>query len=334
MTGVVIRGGGVAAYGCAHLLRAAGFQVVMERTDRPRLPAVMLSERTQALFKDAFDRGDLFRDLPRIGKRVVAWGPNAQPLALSHSAVVVSEQLLLERLQPKLVLDHRPAGEETNWTIVASRPLPTDAVEHKFGARMATAIHVSQKDGSDPAACWIESIESGWLFLLPDAPGSGWLLAAGGAAESLLERSRLIVKQIERLGGPEAQFPAYPRIAWPLCGCGWLACGTAALAFDPLCGDGTGHALREAILASAVVRAVAKGAKPDDVLAHYQARLMAGFKRHLELCRGFYISGRSGPWWDSELDAVHRGLEWCRCQAGQGTEFRYRLSGFELRALG
>jgi len=293
----------------------------------------MLSEHTQALFKDVFNRQDLFRDLPRIGTRVVSWGPNAQPLALPHSAVVVSEQDLLERLDLKHV-EGRPSAAETDWTIAASRPLPADAVEHQFGTRMAAAMQVSPKDGSDPTACWIESIESGWLFLLPGAPGAGWLLAAGGSPECLLNRSRLIVKQIEGLVGRETQFPSHPRIAWPLCGSGWLACGTAALAFDPLCGDGTGHALREAILASAVVRAVAKGAKPEDVLAHYRARLLAGFNRHLELCRGFYFSGRSGPWWDSELDAVHRGLEWCKREAGQGTEPRYRLSGFELQALG
>ena len=148
----------------------------------------------------------------------MTWGPNSQSLALSHSAVGVSEQLLLERLRTKLLSD-RPAGVETDWTILA-RPLPTDTVEHLFGARMAAAMHVDLKDGPNPAACWIESIESGWLFLLPDAPGSGWLLAAGSPSESLLERSRLIVKQIERLGGPIAQFPVYPRIAWPLCGWG------------------------------------------------------------------------------------------------------------------
>ena len=31
-------------------------------------------------------------------------------------------------------------------------------------------------------------------------------------------------------------------------GSGWLACGTAAMGFDPICGDGTGYAVREGIL--------------------------------------------------------------------------------------
>ena len=41
-----------------------------------------------------------------------------------------------------------------------------------------------------------------------------------------------------------------------MCGPGWLSCGTAALSFDPICGDGTGHAVREGILAAAVIFAV------------------------------------------------------------------------------
>src|SRR5690242_8503647 len=99
MRSIFIRGEGVAANCCAHLLRQSGFPLVIERTERPKLPAIMLGETTQSLFRDVFGRPDLFYGLPRIERRVVAWGPNAKQLALPHSAVVVSEQVLLERLQ-------------------------------------------------------------------------------------------------------------------------------------------------------------------------------------------------------------------------------------------
>ena len=71
---------------------------------------------------------------------------------------------------------------------------------------------------------------------------------------------------------PTREFPAHPRVAWSLAGSHWLACGTAALAFDPLCGDGTGHAIREAILAAAVLRAIQRGANVDELLNHYIRR--------------------------------------------------------------
>ena len=49
---VAVRGTGVAA-ACFHaLLGAAGVGVQMEVTDRPRVPAVMLSPATQALLSD------------------------------------------------------------------------------------------------------------------------------------------------------------------------------------------------------------------------------------------------------------------------------------------
>ena len=142
----------------------------------------------------------------------------------------------------------------------------------------------------------------------------------------------MIAGQVRQLGAPTREFPSYPRIAWPLCGKDWLACGTAALAFDPLCGDGTGHAIREAILASAVVRAAAKGANVNELLTHYQARLVAGFKRHLAVCREFYQSGGVGPWWDFSLESVQEGLIWQHPLNSAG-EFRYRLRGLELERM-
>ena len=91
----------------------------------------------------------------------------------------------------------------------------------------------------------------------------GWLLAVGAPAEALLAKSRVIAHEIAEMGASSGEFPAYARIASPLCAPGWLACGTAAMAFDPICGDGTAHAIREAILASAVIRALANGGSTE-----------------------------------------------------------------------
>jgi hypothetical protein len=329
MTRVRIRGDGVAANCCAYLL--SKFDVVLEPVDRPRLPAIMLSDHALALIRDIFDRPDLFRDAPQVRKRMVAWGPESKLVALDHSAVVVSEELLLRLLLPSLTL--RDSGAAPDWTIFASRPLPAPTLAHQFGSRMASAVAVSLKDDSEPETCWIESLENGWLFLIPNAPGSAWLLAVGGAPETLLAASRVIAEQIAQVNPSAGEFPAYPRIVSPLCGRGWLACGTAAMAFDPLCGDGTAHAIREAILASAVIRAVAKDGPNQDALAHYEARLIAGFGRHLALCREFYTSGASGPWWDRELESIQQGVAWCDSRLSAHGEFRYQLRDFELHAL-
>src|SRR5580658_10184604 len=101
---VVIRGDGVAAYCCAYLLTKAGFPIDLQRVDRPRLPVILLGDQALALIRDIFDQPNLFADLPRIRKRIVAWGqdawgPNAAPLEIEHSAVVVSEKLLLDAIR-------------------------------------------------------------------------------------------------------------------------------------------------------------------------------------------------------------------------------------------
>jgi hypothetical protein len=324
---VIIRGDGVAAYCCAYLLTNAGFQIDLQSVSRPRLPVILLGDQALALIRDIFDSPRLFSDLPHVRKRVVAWGPGAAPIAMEHSAVVVSEEALLDAIRPPL----NQAGDlDTQWTILAARPLPPPTVEHCFGTRMASAAPVTMKHGSDPDACWIESLEDGWLFLVP-----GWLLAVGATAEALLGSSRVIAQEIANanVDGTSGEFPAYARIASPLCAPAWLACGTAAMAFDPICGDGTAYAIREAILASAVIRALAKGESTDHLLSHYEARLTAGFRRHLAECRQFYQSGGTGPLWRSELEGINRGIQLCDTALADHASFRYQLRGLELEAV-
>jgi hypothetical protein len=324
----LIRGDGVAARCAAHLLEKARLCVAWTPADRPRLPAILLGEAAQALVRDVFERPDLFRGLHKIAKRIVAWQPGVDAMEVEHSAVVVSEQDLLDRLRPSF---ERAEDAHAGWTMFSTRPLPPESQEHSFGSRIASAVPVDLTGEAN--ACSIEGLNEGWLFLIPDAPASGWLLSVGGAPDDLLGRSQVIAKQIAGVGAPAGQFPAYPRITAPLGGTGWLACGTAAMAFDPICGDGTGHAIREAILAAAVIRAAFEGADAVALVAHYERRLKLGFERHLGLCREFYQSGRRGAWWDREVAALDQGLDWCRSM-GDSSRFQFQLDGFELRPIG
>jgi len=326
---ILVRGDGIAAYCCAHLLAQAGVRVALDRPSRPRVPAIMLSEAAVSLLADVFGHKDLFRDLPRVRSRSVLWGEQAAPVKLPHSAVVVSEQMLLASLRPQISFEE---SLEPAWTVYASRPLPAGAVEHKFGSRVARASQVDVRNSEGPG-CWTESTENGWLFLIGDQDGKGWLLTVGGETSAVLVRSRLIAAHIERLRGSGGEFPSYPRILAPLSADQWLACGTAAIGFDPICGDGTAHAVREAILAAAAIRAISSGANAAAVLAHYESRLTAGFQRHLESCGGFYRAGGSGPWWQSELEAAEQGLAWCAQRMASFPAFRFRLNGYDLEVV-
>ena len=311
---VLIRGDGVAARCCGHLLNQAGYRVSFERTSRARVPLIMLSEGAQSLMRDVFQREDLFHDLPVIRKRIVAWG--SEPVELDHSAVIISEEVLLDRLGMV------SGGADARWTICAAPPLPASTVEHRFGSRMASAMKVEMKETE---ACWIEALEDGWLFL-----NSGWLIVVGARPELLLDKSRLVGEQIVRVESAARQFPASPRMTIPLGGEGWISCGSAAMSFDPLCGDGTAHAVREAILASAVIRAADLGEPVVDLMSHYESRLTAGFQRHLKECYKFYSSGGNAAWWRAEAESCVEGIAWC---GRRKTEFQYRLEGLELRKI-
>jgi hypothetical protein len=333
---VTIRGGGVAGCCCARLLKRAGFSVAVEQVDRPRLPAIMLSETTQKLLQDVFEANELFQGLHRIRRRMVLWGDSKEPVMLPHSAIVVSEQAILERLQEPLPL-LEPEQEISEWSIVAAGRAweagAAPSMEHHFGSRMACASPVTLKTEAAADACWIESLGEGWLFLLPCARQSGWLLSVGASPETMLAQSRLLAHQIAETGSGAGRFPSQPRIAEPLAAPGWLACGSAALGFDPLCGDGAGNAAREAILCVAVIQAASQGADVTSVAAHYTARLTAGFRRHLEVCREFYQSGGRGAWWDRQVSDLDRGLDWTSAQLSRLPGFQYRLNGFSLERV-
>lgn len=297
----------------------------LQSVDRPRLPVILLGEQALALLRDIFNQPDLFHSARRIRRRVVAWGREAEPVSLEHSAITISEEMLLDAIRPDL----SGAGDrDAAWAISATRPLPESTSEQAFGTRTASVAPVVLQTTSTAETCWIESVDEGWLFLTPE-----WLLAVGASADALLARSRVIAPEIGDRGPSRATFPAYARITSPLAGAGWLACGSAAMAFDPICGDGTAHALREAILACAVIRAIADGGPAEELLLHYQMRLTAGFERHLMLCRQFYQSGGTAPLWREELAGIDRGMEWCNTELGRHTGFRYQLRGLELEAV-
>lgn len=319
----------MAAYCCAHLLHNAGFRVAMERPARPRVPAIMLGDSALALIRDVFGRPSLFAELPRIERRVVAWGRGAEPVSVAHSAIVVSENYLLESLAPGFETD---AAVSPGFTIYASKPLPAAATEQRFGARHAAAAQVALMDQADLSSCWIESLEDGWLFLIPNPAGSTWLLAVGAPLESLLESSCVIAPRVNLLRGRSGEFATCPRILSPPGEDGWLACGTVAMAFDPICGDGTAQAVREAILAAAVVRGIAGGGDAAGLLSHYEMRLTAAMLRHLGLCAEFYRTGGNGPWWQAELESLGAGYRWCADKLAGAGEPRYQLRDLVLES--
>jgi flavin-dependent dehydrogenase len=321
---VAIQGSGMAANSCAYLLKGKGFRVSIEAASRPPLPSMMVSNAALALMRDLFGRPDLMADAPRVRRRLVAWG--GEPVMIPHDAVLASESTFQRALAVQA--DDAPLGMP-DFTLHAAPLLPAGEL-HMFGERHALVARVRLLDPACREESRIEAVEAGWLFLVPAEGDEGWLLAVGGEIDALLAQSRLIAPFVDAIEGTSHAFPAAPRLHLPLVGGDWLACGTAAMGFDPICGDGAAHSVRQAILASAVVHAIAQGEDRQALLGHYQAMLIATMRRHLLLSAQFYSNGGQGHWWRAQQDALMQGHGWCTGLLAKLPEPQFELHGLRL----
>jgi flavin-dependent dehydrogenase len=169
-------------------------------------------------------------------------------------------------------------------------------------------------------------VPDGWLFLLSLGEGKATLIAVGDTADRLLASSRLVAGRIaQTLQPPSPPVPAYPRLLRSLVEDGTVACGTAAMSFDPLCGEGAGNAVREAFLAAGMIRAALAGADPAALAHHYAGRLTQGFVRHLQICLQFYSTGGSGSFWESQSDSLRHGIQELQVELSAMPPTRFKL---------
>ncbi len=292
----------------------------------------MLSDSALGLIRSIFDRPDLFADHPRVARRMIAWG--GPPVIVPHGAVLASEDQVLAALPAIGPMPVAAPVTTPDFTAYAASPFPVGDIRI-FGDRNAVAAKVRLRDPACAQDVRIEAVADGWLYLVPAQAGEGWLLSVGGRIDALLSQSALIAPGVDAVGAVSTPFTAAPRLHLPLYGRDdgageWIGCGTAALGFDPICGDGTAQSVREAILASAVIAAIAEGGDRAALLTHYQSMLIAAMRRHLLLCAQFYASGGQGDWWRAQHDALMDGHRWCTALLAKLPEPRFVLDGLRL----
>jgi hypothetical protein len=331
----VVHGNGVTAACCVQALAANSLAVTATGVQQPqRGSVVLLSDSTQVLLAGLFHRSNLFDQVPSIRQRIVAWGDGASSVSLPHSALMIAENDLLARLQQA---SHTAFCDpkKTAWHVFCTAGLAPPDESQPFGSRTATFSEVHLSDATPRETCWMESVAQGWLFLFAAAGETGWLISCGGPPTTLLGESRLIAKHVVALAASSAPIATSPRIRDCLGATAWMACGTAALMFDPICGEGTGNAVREAILASAVVEAAMRGEDVSALLQHYESRLTLGFLRHLHMCAQFYATGGASPFWQEQVHETQRGIAMIsqRIQNQRPPAFRLRDLKLERIAM-
>ncbi|WP_428334717.1 hypothetical protein [Novosphingobium sp.] len=291
----------------------------------------MLGEQAQHLLRDVFG-GPLNGTLDqahRITRRVVLWGGD-EPHTVPHAALVISgsrlESALHERPSPE---GEGPSSRQSEPSFVLSTTAPATGTVLRFGQREASATPVVLQPGADPHAALIEAVEQGWLFVIPTCGQNGWLLTVGASPADALRESRLVASAVAETGETSKQFETAPRILGHPATPGGLTLGTAALAFDPICGDGVATAVRGGILAAAIAAELATETALDRaaMIGHYRAMLIAAMRRHLAVSAPFYERGGQGPWWREQAEATARGHAWCTRQLAAAGEAQFVLIG-------
>lgn len=324
---MLLEGSGVAAVCVAQLLSDANIPVFHMPHEQQKPAYILLGDQTQALLRSIFEGlkgADIFDGFPRITRRLVQWGPDAFGSDLPHSGIVVSERVLLDRLAPWRSVSE-VAVSDSSYAVRINTRRADHGVPLQFGSREARFAQVRLALSAEPDACWIESLEHGWLFLLSVGNGEGSLIAVGGEPEDLLRTSRLVAPRVAEVVRKSPPVPCHPRLSLPVAIGNEILCGSAAMQFDPLCGEGAGNAVREAFLAAAIVRAVLAGEDIESLTQHYSSRLLPGFLRHLQVCRQFYATGGNGPFWRSETEALNKGIEMMTAEIAKLPPARFRL---------
>jgi flavin-dependent dehydrogenase len=307
---VVLRGTGVAALTCAHLLGGSGWAVAGQDT-RPQLH-LLLQEKTAQLLAALWDDPDLLRDTHRVASRMVCWADPGAAEKVAAPGVVIAAEELRRRLAARLEVPRAYGG---GWVIDGQ--WDTGTRYRSFGHRQAWVATALLRETARDDVCIMEATPEGWMFLLPCGGGQATVQLVRLQAEtsvpnlqSIISATRLMSGSVSDVGVSEGPFPAMPRLRVaptrpPLADQpGLMAVGEAAAAFDPVSGDGVGHGLRGAVLAARVLQSIAGGAHIQACLTQYENILSRAMFHHLTLCVGCYRNAATAYAWRTEIERM------------------------------
>lgn len=309
---VHVKGTGVAALTCARLLDKQGWKVRLETVRRHRPIHLLLGQTTASLLSALWNDSTLLEGAHPIRERAVRWGGASQASVLAAPGIVVEAQELIRRLESRFEFDDCSSESAEAWEVEAHPPRPGVASPMlEIGRRHAWIAQVKLKSNGQVNRCAMETLEWGWAFLLPvgDAKADLQFVSVPGDVlqpepEQVVAQSRMLgsaVAEIDSWLDPIASMPKFhPAPARP----GRLAVGEAALSFDPISGDGVGHALRGAVLAATTLDDIARGHSSSACIARYAETLRRAMTHHLEICLKLYGGAMSGQAWQHELDAM------------------------------
>ena len=336
---VLVRGGGLAGLAAAKLLHDRGAEVCLAAPAQEAGRILAVSVETLELIADLFDMDIASLQIgPMVGAREVDWSSGGTG-RVAQAALVCDARDLTCVLARKLENDRVMAGRfddgQADWIVEASGRHAGGGI---FGGeRVGYFARIADWPVQD--ATTITTTDQGWIFTAPHpkgglsvlmiAPSMQHVAATPDGCANWLARAGLTVRPetISEIGRVQ---PIAPFLATSLTrGCK-IKAGDAALALDPLRGDGTGFALRGGLLAQAVIGAIGAAADRACYIAHYEARMRSAFVSHLNGCRAFYRAARHAEIWARDIAVMDR---LARELAVDEDAFGFRLEGRDLVAM-
>lgn len=356
---VLIIGNGIAGLSCAYLLASRGWEIEIWGKEQLFAPTLILNQITCNLLQDIWQLNPRFwHNLHLLQERRVCWQKNEEIAIVAESSLVINGKLFSDHLQEHLTDKYHDRVQfqklpvsidnlddlrsEYSWIIDAGGRKSTIAQQlgagnrNIFGNRCILAQGVELTNFAQEDIYWMETTSEGWLFLAPVGNNKAILQVMVPLISEkpfdllsiLVQQTKYIQNHIAEFSGTIAVFPAFPQILQPLSGNKYIAVGDAAFSVDPISGDGTGYAVRGAILATSIIDAIASGLSSNDCLEHYTLRLEKAFDAHLQQCLQYYMNGFTSSHWQEEIKRMQRAKEILNKKKNQN--FIYSLKDFQL----
>jgi flavin-dependent dehydrogenase len=359
MPKVLVIGNGIAGLSCAQLLANRGWEIEIWGEDRLTTPTLILNQIACNLLQDVWQLDPSFwNSCHRLYERRVCWGSDGEFSSMDEPSMVINGKSLNDRLWHHLSKKYHhqihfhkspiSIGNLDNlqhnfdWIIDAGGRQSLVAQKlgagdrYAFGDRCILAQEVQLTNSAPEDIYWVETVPEGWLFLAPVGNNRAILQAmvpliseeAADLMALLLKQTRHIQQYISKISESIAIFAGFPQILQPLASKKYLAVGDAAFSVDPISGDGTGYAIRGAILATSIIDAIAAGLSSSDCLEHYSGRLETAFAAHLQQCLEYYRNGFASSLWQAEIERMQ--TEYNRWNPIKNQQFTHTLKDFQL----
>ncbi len=286
-------------------MKGAGFKVALSEMAKPSPRQVTWNGLTSAantewlVPRQRFDRV-LLLDLAQQGVQVVQGRvQRCQAEGRGYLAEVALSEGGVQRVSAGFLVEAR------------GRAAPAAGVPRVKGAQTVSLLQYWQGPAAEPRSA-VQSCEDGWAWMALRGDGRRYLqLTLDVVSADLPPKSELGDWCRARLGQLEQAWPfiegakpsgeVYARTSTPvLCehsaGDNWIRVGDAAMAVDPLSGNGIFQALSSALQAPAVVNTLIRHPERANLAkAFHEARIEGLFYRFARIGRDFYAQESQWP---------------------------------------